>query len=115
MLVNSCLWDEIMKKEPQSKKWIQNVKTVSTYPPIDLFTQDADTIARVMASKEVSPKGVDSGVRMIQFFINRAGKNLPPHQKEELEKAKRILQEERALGCRRLRGVRSGFTRAGGR
>jgi tRNA(adenine34) deaminase len=83
-----------MAEEEKPKKWVQNVKTVSTYPPRDLFTQDADTIARVMASKEVSPKGIGSGIRMIQFFINRAGKNLPPDRKEELEKAKRILQAE---------------------
>jgi tRNA(adenine34) deaminase len=83
-----------MGKEKEPKKWVQKVKTVSTYPPKDLFTQDADTIARVMASKEVSPKGISSGIRMIQFFINRAGKKLPPDRREELEKAKRILQAE---------------------
>jgi hypothetical protein len=73
-------------------KWIHKVKTVSTDPPQDLFTRDAATIARVMASKNVSPKGIGSGIRMIQFFINRAGKNLPPERKKELEKAKQILQ-----------------------
>jgi Protein of unknown function (DUF3175) len=45
-----------------------------------------------MASKKVSPKGSGSGIRMIQFFINRAGKNLSPTRRHELEKAKRILQ-----------------------
>jgi hypothetical protein len=30
---------------------------------------------------------------MIQFFINRAGKNLPTARREELEEAKRLLQE----------------------
>jgi tRNA(adenine34) deaminase len=74
------------------KKWVQDVKTVSTYPPKDLFTKDAETIARTMATQEVSPKGIASGIRMIQFFINRAGKNLPPQRKKELEKAKRLLQ-----------------------
>ncbi len=78
----------------QTKKWIRGVKTVSTYPPRDLFTKDARTIARVMASKKVSPKGIGSGIRMIQFFINRAGKNLPPERRRELEKAKEILQEK---------------------
>jgi hypothetical protein len=75
-------------------KWVRGVKTVSTYPPPGLFTKDAQTIARVMASKKVSPKGIGSGIRMIQFFINRAGKNLPPKRKSALEKAKRILQEK---------------------
>jgi tRNA(adenine34) deaminase len=45
-----------------------------------------------MKSKKVSPKGVGSGIRMIQYFINRAGKNLAPERKRELEKAKRILR-----------------------
>ena len=78
----------------ETKKWIRGVKTVSTYPPEGLFTKDAQTIARVMASKKVSPKGIGSGIRMIQLFINRAGKNLPPQRKRELEKAKEILQEK---------------------
>ena len=76
------------------KKWVRDVKTVSTYPPKGLFTRDAQTIARAMASEKVSPKGVGSGIRMIQFFINRAGKNLPAERKRELEKAKRLLQQK---------------------
>jgi tRNA(adenine34) deaminase len=76
----------------EKKKWVQGVKTVSTYPPKSLFTKDAVTIARTLASKKVSPKGIGSGIRMLQFFINRAGKNLPAGRKRELDKAKRILQ-----------------------
>jgi tRNA(adenine34) deaminase len=76
------------------KQWVREVKTVSTRPPEGLFTRDAETIAQVMASKKVSPKAIGSGIRMIQFFINRAGKGLPARQKKELEKAKRILQEK---------------------
>ncbi len=83
-----------MIETPKTKKWIQNVNTVSTYPPKDIFTKDAETIARVMSSKEVSPKGVGSAIRMVQFYINRAGKNLPPSRKEELEKAKEILRKK---------------------
>ncbi len=78
----------------KKKKWVRRVKTVSTYPPKDLFTKDAATIARVMAGKKVSPKGIGSGIRMIQFYINRAGKSLPPERKQELEHAKRILQDK---------------------
>ena len=80
---------------PQKKKWVRDVKTVSTFPPEGIFTKDAKTIARAMASKKVSPKGIGSGIRMIQFFINRAGKGLSPKQKQELEKAKQILQERK--------------------
>ncbi len=74
------------------KQWVKHVKTVSTFPPKDLFTKDPATIARVMATKKVSPKGIGSGIRMIQFFINRAGKNLSPNRKRRLEEAKKILQ-----------------------
>jgi len=48
-----------------------------------------------MAKKSVSPKGIGSGIRMIQYFINRAGKSLSTARKRELEKAKRILQKKR--------------------
>ena len=78
---------------PQKKKWVRDVKTVSTFPPEGTFTKDAQTIARTMASKKVSPKGIGSGIRMIQFFINRAGKNLSSKQRRELEKAKILLQD----------------------
>jgi Protein of unknown function (DUF3175) len=78
----------------KAKKWVRNVKTISTYPPKDLFTKDAQTIARTMAKKSVSPGGVGSGIRMIQYFINRAGKSLSMTRKRELEKAKRILQQK---------------------
>lgn len=78
----------------EKKKWVRSVKTVSTHPPRGLFTKDAQTIARTMASQKVSPKGIGSGIRMIQYFINRAGKNLPPTRKRELEMAKRLQQEK---------------------
>jgi hypothetical protein len=81
---------------PKTKKWSRDVKTVSTKPPPDLFTKDAQTIARTMASKRVSPKGIGSGIRMIQFFINRAGKGLSASRREVLERAKRILQRKQA-------------------
>lgn len=74
------------------KKWSHKVTTESTFPPSELFKKDAKTIARAMASPKVSPKGIGSGIRMVQFFINRAGKNLSKSQKEELEKAKHLLQ-----------------------
>jgi hypothetical protein len=80
-------------KGTANQRWVPKVKTVSTFPPRDTFNQDAETVAKTMASKKVSPKGIGSGIRMIQYFINRAGKNLPAARKRELERAKRILQE----------------------
>jgi tRNA(adenine34) deaminase len=80
------------KKAAAKLRWSHKVKTVSTYPPKGLYTKDAETIARSMASKKVSPKGIGSGIRMVQFFINRAGHSLPAGRRRELEKAKRLLQ-----------------------
>jgi tRNA(adenine34) deaminase len=80
------------KKKPEKSYWVHKVKTVSTFPPEGTFNKNAETIAKVMVSHKVSPKGIGSGIRMIQYFINRAGKGLSGERKEELEKAKRILQ-----------------------
>jgi Protein of unknown function (DUF3175) len=80
-------------KKANKNYWVHKVKTVSTFPPEGTFNKDAETVARIMASKKVSPKGIGSGIRMIQYFINRAGKGLSATRKKELEKAKRILQE----------------------
>jgi Protein of unknown function (DUF3175) len=81
-----------------SNRWSSKVKTVSTYPPKDTFNQDAEKIAKTMASKKVSPKGLGSAIRMVQFFINRGGKQLSGARKRELEKAKTILQGMRDKG-----------------
>jgi tRNA(adenine34) deaminase len=78
----------------KNKKWVAGVKTVSTFPPKGLFTKDADTIAKSLASKKVSPKGIGSGIRMLQYFINRGGKGLSATRRKELERAKRRLQEK---------------------
>jgi tRNA(adenine34) deaminase len=82
-----------MAKRQATRRWSHKVKTVSTYPPKSLYTKDATTIARVMASKKVSPKGVGSAIRMVQFFINRAGRSLPASRRRTLERAKRLLQD----------------------
>jgi hypothetical protein len=76
-----------------TRRWSHKVKTVSTFPPRGLYTKDAETIARVMASRKVSPKGIGSSIRMVQFFINRAGQGLSTARRRELEKAKRLLQQ----------------------
>jgi hypothetical protein len=75
------------------RKWVSRVKTVSTFPPEGLFTKDAETIARQLASKKVSPKGPASGMRMLTYFINRAGKGLSASRRAELEKAKKLLSK----------------------
>jgi hypothetical protein len=57
-----------MKSTNKKKKyWIHTVNTESTFPPEGTFNKDAASVARVMASKKVSPKGISSGIRMIQM------------------------------------------------
>ena len=82
---------KISKKTGENKRWVARVTTVSTYPPEGLFTKSASTIARTLASKKVSPKGPASGMRMLTYFINRAGRGLTPKRRAELEKAKKLL------------------------
>jgi hypothetical protein len=75
------------------RKWSAAVATDSTHPHAGLFNKDAKTIARELASKKVSPKGPSSGMRMLTFYINRAGKNLPANRVKVLENAKQLLHE----------------------
>jgi hypothetical protein len=42
-------------------------------------------------SKKVSPKGPSSGLRMLTYFINRAGRGLSATRRAELQKAKAML------------------------
>ena len=80
-------------KRKRVNRWSANVHTESTYPEKGLFTKDASTTARSLASKKTSPKGPASGMRMLNFYINRAGHNLSGSRKKELERAKHILSE----------------------
>jgi hypothetical protein len=77
----------------KKKRWLAKVTTDSTHPPAGLFTKSATTIARTLASTKVSPKGVGSGMRMLTYFINRAGRGLSAERRAELKKAKTLLSK----------------------
>jgi hypothetical protein len=77
----------------KTKRWVKTVTTDSTHPPEGLFNKSAATIARSLASKKVSPKGPASGMRMLAYYINRAGHNLSATRRAELEKAKSLLSK----------------------
>jgi tRNA(adenine34) deaminase len=79
------------KKTPAKRRWVAKVSTDSTHPPGGLFTKDATTIAKALASKKVSPKGAASGMRMLTYYINRAGHNLTAERRAELKKAEFLL------------------------
>lgn len=82
-----------MAASAKSTRWVGKVKTDSTHPPEGLFTKPPETIARELASKKVSPKGPRSGMRMLTYFINRAGKGLSASRRAALEKAKKLLSQ----------------------
>jgi tRNA(adenine34) deaminase len=88
-------------KTGMARRWKIRAETASTFPPPGLFTKDAATIARVMATKKVSPKGLGSALRMVQYILNRAGTNLPARRRRELERAKRILKARQLSTSRR--------------
>jgi len=74
-------------------KWSAKVDTDSTHPDEGLFKEDAQTIADALFSSKVSPKGPASGMQMLNFYINRAGKNLSAERHKTLEHAKDILSK----------------------
>jgi Protein of unknown function (DUF3175) len=78
----------------KTNRWVAKVTTDSTHPPEGLFNQSAATIAESLASKKVSPKGPGSGMRMLTYYVNRAGHNLGPSRRAELEKAKSLLSKQ---------------------
>ena len=75
----------------QKKKWSAKVNTDSTHPDQGLFKKSPSVIAKALASRKVSPKGPVSGMRILNFYINRAGENLSESRHAALEKAKTIL------------------------
>jgi hypothetical protein len=81
----------VAKNSAKKKRWVASVQTDSTHPPAGLFTKSATTIARTLASKQVSPKGPGSGMRMLTYFTNRSGRTLSAERRKELEKAKGLL------------------------
>ena len=80
-----------MPTATKKKRWVAKIKTDSTHPAEGLFTKSAEAIASALASKKVSPKGPASGMRMLTYFINRAGKGLSATRRAELQKAKKLL------------------------
>ena len=78
---------------PPSRRWSAKVDTDTTHPDHGLFLKSGPEIARALASKRVSPKGMASGMRMLNFYINRAGKNLSSERMHELDRAKELLSK----------------------
>jgi tRNA(adenine34) deaminase len=59
--------------------------------PAGLFAMDPETIATSLASKEVSPSGPATGMRMLTFYLTRSSRQLSPSRRKRLEKARKLL------------------------
>ncbi|WP_407305636.1 hypothetical protein [Acinetobacter sp.] len=76
------------------KNWSQAVTDgpARTFARKGTHTGTAEEIYAEYKRKGVSPKGLGSAIRMLQFYINRAGKNL--HNGPAIRKAMRMLQAD---------------------
>ena len=87
-------------KQPADKKWSARVTRESHALDLEegVFTwKDPRRIARSLkqsAETSTQRKGTpfQSAMSMLNFYINRAGKNLDPLQREVLEQAKQELR-----------------------
>lgn len=76
-----------MAKKNNGKLWSGDVKT-KWHPPEGFFEQSADKIAEGLAKASDS---LAQAMDRLNFYINRAGKNLSDERKATLEQAKKIL------------------------
>lgn len=82
------------------KKWVKKVQETSFAMdiPEGLFTKSSKEIAKglkkaVLESDRTKRTKFQSAMSMLNFFINRAGKNLSPKDKLRLENAKIELRK----------------------
>ena len=71
------------------KIWSGAVKT-KWEPPAGLFTKGKTEIARVLAAQSDSLK---QAMSRLNFYINRAGKNIPKKQLKVLNMTKEVLRK----------------------
>jgi hypothetical protein len=98
----------VSHKKGSNKRWVRTVTTDSTHPAPGLFTKSPTAIARALASNKVSPKGPGSGMRMLNYFINRGGRGLSATRRRNLEAAKRLLSKRIAKGKKSKVGKKRG-------
>ena len=89
------------KTKPSARKWSAEVTKTSNALDLEpgVFTwKDPGRIARSLAysaqkSKRRKTGEFQSAMSMLNFYVNRAGKNLPKHRRRVLDEAKEKLRE----------------------
>lgn len=71
------------------KLWSADVKT-KWHPPKGFFEQSAQQVAEGLKNASDS---LEQAMDRLNFYINRAGKNLKPERKATLEEAKGLLDQ----------------------
>lgn len=66
----------------------------STRSPQKTNLRRAESLARALTKDRPGPRGSATGMRMIQFYLDRAGENLTTVDRSELEMAKEILRRQ---------------------
>ena len=69
-------------------------KRVATFYPKGTMTKDAEIIYKVSKNKKYAPGGEGSAIRWLTYYLNRGGKGIKPRQRKEIERARRLLQQD---------------------
>jgi tRNA(adenine34) deaminase len=78
-----------MMATPRTERKVYS--TVGLCLPAGIFNRNPEAIAASLASKEVSPQGPASGMRVLSFYLSHAGKVLSASRRRNLEKARKLL------------------------
>ena len=86
--------------EEKKELWVKDVEETSRAAdlPEGTFKQSPEKIAEILKkvvieSGKAKGKEFQTAMSMLDFYINRAGKNLTPEDRERLEKAKVELRK----------------------
>ena len=82
-------------------KWSAGVKTDSTFPPAGTFTKPGDEVARIMATRKVSPGGLGSAIKMVQMFNQSVRQQLKRGPQTRIGKSQ---TDSAAQAAREIRG-----------
>ena len=80
---------ELFEQRLEERKWSGKVETEWS-PPEGFFTKSADKIA---SGLKANSKDLKQAMSRLNFFVNRAGKNLSADDKARLEAAKEKLRK----------------------
>jgi hypothetical protein len=93
-LVGGQIETELREKIMNDARGRKELRDDIVHMPLGLFAQDPETLAASLASKEVSPQGPATGLRLLTFYITRAGRRLSASRLKKLEKARKLLSME---------------------